>query len=129
MALRRDCNYHVDFESHDFVSNGVILTSSVPTSPSEISLRNPGLINIDNVLLLAINLEHLLCIEAAKHFISFGVSNEGHSLYLAITKTEMFLHGADNRFVRHIHASLLFNLKPDLFRAPDPLAVVNSGRD
>ena len=65
---------------HDSFYHGIFSFLGCPLSSSEISLWNPSLIDIDDMLSLAVDLEHLLGVKRAQHYVRLGVARERHAL-------------------------------------------------
>ena len=65
VALWGYCRDHVYAVPHDSFYHRVFCTLRCPSPFSEIGFRYPCLIDVDNVLSLAVNLEHLLSVKRA----------------------------------------------------------------
>ena len=63
VALRGDCNYHVDPVAHLAFRHAVVSSLGHPAPPPEVTLRDPGLVDVHDVLALAVDLEHLLGVQ------------------------------------------------------------------
>ena len=124
MPFRWHCCDHVDSVAHHSIWHGIIWATLVPTSSSEVSRRDPGLINIHNEVTLAVDREHFLCIQTAQNTVPFGVSYEWNPFDFAVAKTKVLLHQAYDRLRRDIKIRLLLDLRFDLLDRPNALLSV-----
>ena len=116
VALRGDGNYHVDSVPESALGHGVAATLQAPATLSEVTSWNPAFIAVDDVTALAVDLEHLLSVEATKDLAPLGVASHGDSLDAAITETILRLHGFDNRLATDLQTRALESLHDDLLR-------------
>ena len=80
LALRGNCNDKIDLVPHHLVWQRWVLVSGLPASPPKVSLRDPTLIDVDDVVAFAVYLHHLPGVQLPQDKASFRVARPWYSL-------------------------------------------------
>lgn len=103
------------------------MDASVPTCAPEVRARQPRLINVDDMIALCVDCEHLLSVHRAKNPVAFGVALMRDSLDAPVRQSELRLHLTHDRTRRHFHASMLLHALLDLSHVPNALVAIDGG--
>ena len=83
------------------------LAALVPVPSLEVRLWKPALIDVNDMMALTIQLEHLLCIEGAAYSVILRVSSIADALDTTVAELELLLHGTQHSSLRYRKANLL----------------------
>ena len=87
--------------THDSICHRVVSSLGRPSPSSEVSLRYPCLIDVDNMLTLAVDLEHFLCIQRTQDFVLLRVARERHAFDLPVAQPILLLQDAQHHALRY----------------------------
>ena len=118
-ALSGDSYDHVDSMPKSALGHGIVAALQAPAATPEVTPWNPSLVDVDDVAALAIDLEHLLSVEAAEDLVALGVAPKSDSLDAAVAESILRLHGFDDHLTTDLKTSALQSLHDNLLGGPD----------
>ena len=122
LALGVQGGDHVDAMAERFVADGVALTSLPPLHATEVEVRQPRLVNVDDARALLQQLEHLLGVTHPHHQATLGVALELDLLEDPVPHAEAVSQDSPDLVDRDSQLHAFLQVGSDLLRRPDVMA-------
>lgn len=125
MSFGVDRRDHVDLGTQIFRRDRVGLSTLAPLLATEVEMRQPSLVNVDDPLTLVQELEHLLCVQHSENEAPLRVTLESNFFYDPVTHVEVLAQDSLDFVLLDIELLLRFDGVNHLLDCPDVLLACN----
>ena len=112
--------------AYDLVGLWVGVFARIPAIAPKIGTRQPCFVDINNMVALAVDWEHLLGVQRTEDPVSLWVTLIRYSFDSTVCQAKLRLHQAYDFAWRHLHTTLSLDSLLNLLSTPDALVRVDS---